>query len=65
MTAAKGASAVFEASRAIDAEITGLSWGGFNLFGDRKSIRELERLMGEASAAEALRRRLKEVEPKA
>jgi len=38
-------SAVFQAAKELNAEISGMSWNGFNLFGDRRSIRELERLM--------------------
>lgn len=37
--------AVYDAARALGAELTAMSWNGFNLFGDKKSIDELQRLM--------------------
>ncbi len=39
-----------------------LSWNGFNLVGDEKSIKELKRLMHEEACAIDLRQRLKELE---
>lgn len=41
----KTAILVYEAAKKLDAEISAMSWNGFNLFGDKKSINELERLM--------------------
>lgn len=39
---------------AADLEYAGMSWGGFNLFGDRKSIAEAQRLQHLAGQREAL-----------
>lgn len=56
--ALRGPTAVFEAAKRLDSDISGMSWGGFNLFGDRRSIRELERLLTLDSHVAALRGRL-------
>lgn len=37
--------AIWEAAKKLNAEISGVSWGGFNVAGDRKSIDEVRRLM--------------------
>jgi hypothetical protein len=34
--------------------MTGLSWGGFNLFGDRKSVEEVQRLLRTEARVNAL-----------
>jgi hypothetical protein len=45
MTSFKGWEAMWEAAKLLDQELSGLSWNGFNLAGDRKSIDEVRRLM--------------------
>lgn len=35
-------------------DMTGLSWGGFNLFGDRKSVEEVQRLLRTEARVNAL-----------
>lgn len=40
-------------------KISGMSWGGFNLIGDRKSIDEVRRLLTCESRMKALEERLK------
>jgi hypothetical protein len=39
-------------------EYSAMSWGGFNLFGDRKSIDEAKRLLHAAGTVEALKDRI-------
>ena len=41
-----------------DKGFAGISWGGFNLFGDRKSIAELSRLMHQESFIKPLQDRI-------
>ena len=41
-------------------EYSGLSWGGFNLFGNRKSINEAMRLLHEAGKVPVLMRQIVE-----
>lgn len=41
--------------------LSGLSWSGFQLYGDEKSIKEVQRLMFEAERAKELQGRLEEV----
>jgi hypothetical protein len=40
-----GVKAIWEAAKALDADLSCLSWNGFNIAGDRKSIDEVQRLM--------------------
>ncbi len=42
-----GWEAIWEAAKILDSEISGLSWNGFNIAGDRKSIDEVRRLMNQ------------------
>ncbi len=42
-----GWEAIWEAAKILDSEISGLSWSGFNIAGDRKSIDEVRRLMNQ------------------
>lgn len=42
-----------------DACYYGLSWNGFNIIGDRKSVDEVKRLLNAESIIEALRQRLR------
>ena len=65
IAAPKGPHAVWEAAKQIDAELSGISWGGFSLFGDKKSIAEVRRLMWVESMVDSLRERLKEAEARA
>jgi hypothetical protein len=51
----KGLSAIFAAAKQLDAGICTISWDGFNLAGDKKSIDEAKRLIYRAG-------RLKELE---
>lgn len=44
MTTQAPAHEIHYALAAADIEYSGLSWGGFNIFGDRKSIEEVKRL---------------------
>jgi hypothetical protein len=37
--------AIWDAAKRLDTDISGLSWNGFNVAGDRKSIDEVCRLM--------------------
>jgi hypothetical protein len=53
---------VYEAAKEMGAELSALSWGGFNLFGDDKSIKELQRLMHAESRMKALQQRLDEMQ---
>jgi hypothetical protein len=55
-------SGMCEALKAAEMEYCGCSWGGFNLFGDRESIAELQRLMMFQSRFQALEERLLEAE---
>ena len=57
--AIQGPLAVYQAARELDASITGLSWGGFNVFGDQKSIKEVERIMYLESRLIALEARIR------
>lgn len=58
----KNVSLVFDAAKELGAELSAVSWNGFNLFGDRKSIDELKRLMHTEARVDALVSRLKEYE---
>ncbi len=40
-----GWQAIWEAAKQLDTDLSGLSWNGFNIAGDRKSIEEVQRLM--------------------
>src|SRR3954468_7585737 len=42
-------------------QFSALSWNGFNLFGDSKSIEEVRRLMFQEARANALEQRLREM----
>ncbi len=42
-----GWEAIWEAAKILDSEISGLSWSGFNIAGDRKSLDEVRRLMNQ------------------
>jgi hypothetical protein len=48
----------YDALNATDKEYAAISWGGFNLFGDRKSIKEVERLMHRESHIKPLQDRI-------
>ena len=41
----KGWEAVWEAAKRLDVHLSGLSWNGFNVAGDTKSMTEVRRLM--------------------
>lgn len=43
----------YEALKVANLEHSAMSWGGFNLFGDQKSIKELQRIQNEAANVEA------------
>jgi hypothetical protein len=49
----------YDALKATDKEFSATSWGGFNLFGDRKSINELNRLINIESFIKPLHERIK------
>ncbi len=46
---------IADALLAANVPYSGMSWGGFNLFGDDKSIKELRRLQHAAGTAETFR----------
>jgi hypothetical protein len=50
----------YDALNATDKEYMAMSWGGFNLFGDRLSIKELSRLQWKESFIKPLQNRLDE-----
>jgi hypothetical protein len=52
----------YDALKVTNKEYSAMSWGGFNLFGDRKSIAELGRLMNKESFIKPLQDRLKETQ---
>lgn len=52
--------AIFDAARSINADVSMLSWGGFNIAGDRKSIQEVAALTSIESMCRALRERIRE-----
>lgn len=56
----RGMSAVFAAAAKLNADITGLSWSGFGIAGDDKSISEVRRLMNFEERVLAERRIAKE-----
>lgn len=43
-------------------DMSGVSWGGFNLFGDRNSIDEVQRLLRTEARVNALQDRLMQLE---
>lgn len=49
---------ILDALSKEDVEYTGMSWGGFNLFGDDKSIKEVRRLVNVEARVESLEKRL-------
>lgn len=49
-------SRVYDTVKALNVEMSAVSWAGFNLFGDAASIKELQRLMGEADRLASLSR---------
>lgn len=49
-----------DALKAAGVEYAALSWGGFDLYGDHKSIQEARRFLHEAGTVPALRERLLE-----
>jgi len=53
---AVGWQAVWDAAKALDTDLSGMSWNGFNVAGDRKSIDEVRRLMNAEDRALALER---------
>lgn len=56
----KGISAIYAAAKQLDASLTAMSWSGFNIVGDRKSIDEVSRLMFEEVRFKAYRKRVEE-----
>jgi hypothetical protein len=54
----KTISTVYDVAKDMGANLSALSWNGFNLFGDKKSIDELERLLTLDAHVIALRQRL-------
>lgn len=52
----------YDALNATNKEYAALSWNGFNLWGDRKSIKEVNRLIHKESFIEPLQNRLKETQ---
>ena len=53
--------AVYDAAKKAGVELSAISWNGFNLFGDKKSIDEVERLMNMEARAIVLQTRLNEL----
>ena len=53
--------AVYDAAKEAGIELSAISWNGFNLFGDKKSIDEVKRLMTMEARAIALQARLDEM----
>ena len=51
-----GWQAVWDAAKALDTDLSGMSWNGFNVAGDRKSIDEVRRLMNAEDRALSLER---------
>ncbi len=49
-----GWQAVWDAAKALDTDLSGLSWNGFNIAGDKKSVDEVKRLMNLEDRARAL-----------
>lgn len=52
----------YDALNKANLEYSALSWDGFNLFGDKKSIEEAERLQYFAGLVPFLRLRIKDLE---
>lgn len=52
---------LWDAATATGLEFAALSWGGFNIIGDRQSIDEVRRLFNADALVDALRARLKAV----
>lgn len=51
-------SALYQCAKEKNVEVSGMSWSGFNLLGDRKSIDEVRRLMYEEERFKAFRDRV-------
>jgi hypothetical protein len=50
--------ALWECAKEKDVEVSGMSWSGFNLLGDRASIDEVRRLMHEEERFKVYRARV-------
>ncbi len=53
---AVGWQAVWDAAKALDTDLSGMSWNGFNIAGDKASIDEVRRLMNLADRCASLDR---------
>jgi hypothetical protein len=51
---------LWQTAKALNAEVTGISWSGFNLVGDAASISEVKRLMWIEACYVAYKRRVEE-----
>lgn len=51
-----GWQAVWDAAKALDTDLSGMSWSGFNIAGDKASIDEVRRLMNAEQRCQALER---------
>lgn len=51
-----GWQAIWDAAKVLDTDLSGMSWSGFNIAGDSKSIDEVRRLMNAEDRCRSLER---------